>query len=238
MKQENYVPAVYAEKPTGVSGKYTFIRTVQVIDDLVKLGWHPAVMKGNRHSTVARHLVRFRQAGVVGEEVPEIILINSHDGLCSFQLRAGVFRFACSNGLIIAESLFSAISIRHINYSFAQVKAATAEFAQRLPQIMESVENFKGRNLSLGDRFAFAEEAIKLRWPEETPPINIVRFIAPRRGADEGIDLWKVLNVCQEKLLEGRFYDLKGRRIRRLQNVDRIVKVNQGLFKLALEYAA
>ena len=64
MKQENYVPAVYAEKPTGVSGKYTFIRTVQVIDDLVKLGWHPAVMKGNRHSTVARHLVRFRQAGV------------------------------------------------------------------------------------------------------------------------------------------------------------------------------
>ena len=79
---------------------------------------------------------------------------------------------------------------------------------------------------------------IKIEVNPETPPINIVRFIAPRRGADEGIDLWKVLNVCQEKLLEGRFYDLKGRRIRRLQNVDRIVKVNQGLFKLALEYAA
>lgn len=31
-------------------------------------------------------------------EVPEIILVNSHDGSSSYQLLSGFFRFVCSNG--------------------------------------------------------------------------------------------------------------------------------------------
>jgi hypothetical protein len=47
MKQ-NFVPAVYAENPMGVSEKYSFIPTTRVIDDLGQLGWHPEVITGSR----------------------------------------------------------------------------------------------------------------------------------------------------------------------------------------------
>jgi hypothetical protein len=90
MKQ-NFVPAVYAENPMGVSEKYSFIPTTRVIDDLGQLGWHPEVITGSRSNPVAKHLIRFRQSEIVGPETPEIVLVNSHDGLSSFQLKAGIF---------------------------------------------------------------------------------------------------------------------------------------------------
>lgn len=237
MKQD-FVPAIYAERPAGVSEKYSFIPTTQVIEDLGRLDWRPVVMKGNRHSTVSKHLIRFRKAADQGSELPEIVLINSHDGLSSFQLKAGIFRLVCGNGLVIAESLFSAISIKHIHYTFDEVRTAVAEFAAGIPVIMDSVERFKRRDLSIAERLIFAKKALELRWPEKTPSIDLARFLAPRRAADHGIDLWRTLNVCQEKLLCGRFYDTSGYKIRALTNVDRTVKLNQSLYELGLEFAA
>ncbi|EBA7968526.1 DUF945 domain-containing protein, partial [Salmonella enterica] len=35
-----------------------------------------------------------------GKEVPEIILLNSHDGSSSYQMVPGLFRFICTNGLV------------------------------------------------------------------------------------------------------------------------------------------
>lgn len=237
MKQE-YIPAVYAEGPVGVSDKYSFIPTTQVIQDLEKLGWQPAVIKGNRRNPVAKHLIRFRSQALSGPEVPEIVLVNSHDGLSSFQLKAGVFRVVCGNGLIVAESLFAAISIRHIHYTFSAVRAAVSEFAEQIPVISESVERLKQRHLSVGERLVFAKKAIELRWPENPPPVDFARFLSPRRGADQGIDLWRTLNVSQEKLLQGGFYDQRGSKVRALTNVERTVKLNQSLFGLAMDLVA
>jgi len=45
------------------------------------------------------------QARGIDSLVPEIVLTNSHDGYASFQLMAGVFKFVCSNGMIVADSL-------------------------------------------------------------------------------------------------------------------------------------
>ncbi|AFM11208.1 DUF932 domain-containing protein [Turneriella parva] len=237
MKQQ-LVPAVYAERPIGVSSKYTFIPTVRLIDDLQTLGWYPATIIGNRHSDVAKHLIRFRRLDISGDEVPEIVMVNSHDGLSSFRLMAGVFRLVCGNGLIIAESLFSAISIRHISYSYESVQYAVSEFVEKLPGLMHSVERFKSRELKIAERLVFAKSALLLRFPEKLPDIDLARFLAPRRPSDAGEDLWRTLNITQEKLLNGRFYDRSGNKIRPLRNVDRTVKLNQALFDLANSFAA
>jgi len=237
MKQ-SFVPAVYAENPMGVSEKYSFIPTTRIIDDLGQLGWHPEVITGSRSNPVAKHLIRFRQSEIVGPETPEIVLVNSHDGLSSFQLKAGIFRVVCGNGLVIAESLFSAICIRHIHYTFDAVQAAVAEFADGIPVILESVERFKKRELNIAERLIFAKSALQLRWPDNPPPVNLTRFLGPCRLEDQGIDLWRTLNIVQEKLLNGRFYVENGTKVRALSNVDRVVKLNQSLFELALEYAA
>ncbi|MDN2056622.1 DUF945 domain-containing protein, partial [Escherichia coli] len=40
-----------------------------------------------------------------GQHVPEIILLNSHDGSSSYQMLPGYFRAICTNGLVCGQSL-------------------------------------------------------------------------------------------------------------------------------------
>ncbi|MEK2517414.1 DUF932 domain-containing protein, partial [Providencia stuartii] len=47
-----------------------------------------------------KHLLRLRREGqITSQQVPEIILLNSHDGSSSYQMLPGMFRFVCQNGL-------------------------------------------------------------------------------------------------------------------------------------------
>ena len=47
-----------------------------------------------------------------GKQVPEIILLNSHDGSSSYQMLPGLFRSVCQNGLICGES-FGEVRVPH-----------------------------------------------------------------------------------------------------------------------------
>jgi hypothetical protein len=50
-------------------------------------------------------MLRLRREGqITGKQVPEIILLNSHDGSSSYQMLPGLFRSVCQNGLICGES--------------------------------------------------------------------------------------------------------------------------------------
>jgi hypothetical protein len=60
------------------------------------------------HSGFQRHMVRFQRRDVVaevGDYAPEVILLNSHDRSSGYQLHAGLFRFVCRNGMMVAHSL-------------------------------------------------------------------------------------------------------------------------------------
>nr|QTX14453.1 UPF0380 proteins YafZ and homologs [Klebsiella pneumoniae] len=60
-----------------------------------------------------KHMVRLRREGTnKGTEVPEIILLNSHDGSSSYQMIPGMFRFVCTNGLVCGTS-FGEIRVPH-----------------------------------------------------------------------------------------------------------------------------
>ncbi|MGF6755119.1 hypothetical protein P3T16_002514 [Paraburkholderia sp. GAS42] len=46
-----------------------------------------------------KHMLRLRHAKqITGDEANEIVLLNSHDGMSSYQMLAGVLRFVCQNG--------------------------------------------------------------------------------------------------------------------------------------------
>jgi hypothetical protein len=50
-------------------------------------------------------MLRLRREGqITGKQVPEIILLNSHDGSSSYQMLPGLFREVCQNGLICGET--------------------------------------------------------------------------------------------------------------------------------------
>jgi len=40
------------------------------------------------------------------DAVPEVYFLNSHDGTSAYQLRMGIFRVVCTNGLIVSRGAF------------------------------------------------------------------------------------------------------------------------------------
>ena len=90
-------PLVFADAPTNpdVSGKYLFVNTETIIDDLAKLGWLP-VQAAQRKARKAegtifsKHMVAFQNPNIKitssdgDDSYPRILLTNSHDGMQSF----------------------------------------------------------------------------------------------------------------------------------------------------------
>jgi hypothetical protein len=247
-------PSVFSEKPSeDVSSKYTHIPTERVIDDMELLGWKPIEakeVKARKLSTKGfqKHLLIFRNDDVVingkdGDTVfPQILLTNSHDGKNAFTFQAGLYRLVCSNGLVIADTQFEDVKMRHMGYTFEDLQVLIKEMVEKLPLTVESMNQMKAKELEQEQILAFAKEAINTRFTEKE--INRIEidwnsFIEPVRKEDTGKDLWSVFNVVQEKLIEGDFeYRVGGkpRKAREIKNFKQDMKINKELFELALDY--
>ena len=247
-------PSVFSERPSeDVSSKYTHIPTERVIDDMELLGWKPIEakeVKARKKSTKGfqKHLLVFRNDDVVingkdGDTVfPQILLTNSHDGKNAFTFQAGLFRLICENGLVIADTQFEDVKMRHMGYTFEDLQVLIKEMVEKLPLTVESMNQMKAKELEQEQILAFAKEAINTRFTEKE--INRIEidwdsFIEPVRKEDTGKDLWSVFNVVQEKLIEGDFeYRMGGkpRKAREIKNFKQDMKINKELFELALDY--
>ena len=82
-------PSIYAHGPmAGVSSRYTFVPTTQIVEGLREHNWVPVLAEQQRIRTEARrgfqkHLIRFRRAEqmqTLDEWNVELVLVNSHDG--------------------------------------------------------------------------------------------------------------------------------------------------------------
>ena len=95
-------PSVFAETPwEGTSLKYRFFPTVHVVEGLMQQGFLPVRAQQSRtriegKGDFTKHLLRFRHASMaasaVDSTVPEIVLVNSHDGSSSYHLSLGLYR--------------------------------------------------------------------------------------------------------------------------------------------------
>ncbi|MCI5424803.1 DUF932 domain-containing protein [Escherichia coli] len=108
----HHVPGIFGEeKHTSRSQNYTYIPTITVLESLQREGFQPFFACQTRVRDPGRrgytkHMLRLRRAGEInGEHVPEIILLNSHDGTSSYQMLPGYFRFVCQNGCVCGQSL-------------------------------------------------------------------------------------------------------------------------------------
>ena len=251
---KSLAPSVFSDKPSeDVSSKYTHIPTERVIDDMELLGWKPIEakeVKARKLSTrgFQKHLLVFRNDDVVingkdGDTVfPQILLTNSHDGKNAFTFQAGLYRLVCENGLVIADTQFEDVKMRHMGYTFEDLQVLIKEMVEKLPLTVESMNQMKAKELEQEQILAFAKEAINTRFTEKE--VNRIKidwdaFIEPVRKEDEGNDLWSVFNVVQEKLIEGDFdYTIggKARKAREIKNFKQDMKINNELFELALDY--
>jgi len=252
-------PLAFAETPTNpeVSGKYLFVNTETIVDDLDKLGWQPvqaAQRKSRGKSTIfSKHMVAFQNPGIKikgsdgDDSYPRIIMTNSHDGMQAFKFSVGIYRLVCSNGLVIADEEFSDFKIKHKGYSFEELRGVVNDAVADLPNKVEVLNTMKQRILTEDEKAKLALDAMLVRagiapGSEKAKEFNyddatIEDILQPKRSADEGDDLWRVFNVIQEKITQGDFHaaltGAKVRKVRKIKSFEKDLKVNKELFKLA-----
>ena len=134
----HHVPGIFGEdKHTSRSQNYTYIPTITVLESLQREGFQPFFACQTRvrdpdRREYTKHMLRLRRAGeITGQHVPEIILLNSHDGTSSYQMLPGYFRFVCQNGCVCGQSL-------------GEVRVPDAHEALIARQDFELVQRIKG----------------------------------------------------------------------------------------------
>jgi hypothetical protein len=193
-----------------------------------------------RDPQYARHIVRLRQlreSVTLVDAVPEIVLINSHDGTSSYTMHAGLFRPVCCNGLLMRIADIGFVRLAHRNVLVGEVVRSALELAARFDGMQMICEAMAARDLSLGERQSFASKALQLRY-EGHAPIEPDRLLGVRRQADEGSDLWRVYNRVQENLLRGGLpgRSQSGRQVstRAIGAIREDVRINLALWNLAV----
>ena len=242
-------PSIFAAGPmSGVSGRYTFVPTARIVTGLQEMNWGPVDVEEQRIRIEARrgfqkHLLRFRrreQMETLDEWNVELVLVNSHDAGCAYQLHAGIYRRICSNGLVISDGGFSALRFRHAGLEPEAVVQASLRLIEFMPKVGEQVQRFRNHALDARDTLRFAEQALLLRYPSvEEAPIEAETLLKARRPEDEGTSLWQVLNRAQQSLIQGGVSDWhrdkrnKLRSVRAIRGIDSKVTLNKGLWGLA-----
>jgi Domain of unknown function (DUF932) len=248
-------PSIFARQPyEAMSPRYKFVGTDGVLDIMDGLGFRPvlAVQGKTRKEEkrgYTRHFVRLRHIDHLtnpsGQEIPEIVLENSHDGTAAYRLHAGIWRFICSNGLLIASANFGSISVKHAGGRDFEnrIIEATRQIVEHTPAAFETVERWKGIILTRPRQIEMAKLAFDLKPIEGVRPAAL---LTARREEDytdgEGNrDLYRTLNVLQENCLQGGVQGINPRgrktRTRSIRSVTATINLNRELWRIAEQVA-
>lgn len=249
-----YVPSLAAtEAHESRSERYTYIPTIDVLRGLDKEGFKifSVAQCKTRHPDRAdftKHMIRMRRADAtpINGYVPEVVLINSHDGSSSYRMFSGIFRFICSNGMIVPESMFNDVRVMHKGNVVDNVIEGAYRVVEQFDRVTGKVEDMRAVNLDDREARALASAAIPLRFDVaegEPLPVSPDQVLTMRRFADKGSDLWTVTNRIQENLVRGGLNTVRiganGRRniraSRAVTGIDGNVKLNQAILALADE---
>jgi hypothetical protein len=268
-----YAPSAFAtEAHESRSARYTYIPTSVIIEGMMREGFQPFKAAQSRSriagkAEFTKHLIRFRHPDYsvlkVGDSVPEVVLINSHDGTSAYKLSAGLYRLVCSNGLMVADSTVMSMAVHHKGNIVQQVIEGSFQIVQQSNVALGKVDEWNQLALTSGEQGAFAEAAHELRFADAegaiATPITAAQLLAPRREDDAAAgfqrwntrnnapkpDLWHTLNVVQENVIKGGLHgvqrgtDDRGRATRRnvttreVKGIDQDVKLNRALWMLA-----
>ncbi|ELN2579123.1 DUF945 domain-containing protein [Enterobacter kobei] len=240
-----HVPSVFGEDKHGSrSPSYTYIPTITLLENLQREGFQPFFACQSRvrdpdRREHTKHMLRLRRAGQINDQqVPEIIILNSHDGASSFQLLPGIFRSVCTNSLVCGQS-FGEIRVPHRGNVVERVIEGAYEVLDIFDRVEEKREAMESLLLPPPAQQAFAKAALAYRFGEEHHPVTESQILTPRRYEDRQDDLWTVYNRIQESLLKGGLSGrtAKGKRIhtRAVNGIDGDIKLNRALWVMAEE---
>ncbi|HGM7740624.1 MULTISPECIES: DUF932 domain-containing protein [Enterobacteriaceae] len=238
-----FVPSVFSEdKHTSRSDRYSYIPTITLLENLQREGFEPffacqSRVRDPERREHTKHLLRLRRAGQInGQHVPEIIILNSHNGASSFQLLPGIFRSVCTNSLVCGQS-FGEIRVPHRGDIVGKVIEGAYEVLSVFDRVEEKRDAMQSLRLPPPAQHALAEAALTYRFGEEHQPVTATQILTPRRYEDRQDDLWTIYNRIQESLLKGgmsgRTAQGKRTHTRAINGIDGDVKLNRALWVMA-----
>lgn len=272
-------PSIFANEPwEGMTERYKFVPTIKVVDLLRDKGFLPvkATQSNCRipgKAEFTKHMIRFRheehhKLAVEAiqrksthlhdvrwndkdlPEIPEIVLVNSHDGTSAYNLTAGMYRQICANGLIVSTGNIDNISVRHSGRSYeefgAKIIEGTFHILNETPKALEQINQWKHISLTKEQQAIFANHANEVKPLPEG--INPLKLLTSRRYEDNvnqetgERDLYTTFNVIQENMIRGGVRGLNADNTRRVRSrevkaIDANLKVNKILWSLTDQIA-
>ena len=248
-------PSVFATSPwQGCGPKYRFVPSIEVLGMMADQGFHPIMAHQSRSripgkGVFTKHLIRLRHADHLDTghhaEVPELVLVNSHDKTSAYKIFAGIMRIVCTNGLIACSEDYGSFSLRHSGSRSLhdQIIETTGEVIGVTRKAFDDIREWKGISLNRPQQLAFAESALELRGAGTIEPAALLQ---PRRQADAGNpdgtrDIFATMNTVQEHLIKGGVQGKAstGRRMttKPVKAIDADLKTNRALWMLASKMA-
>lgn len=227
------------------SARYGFISSAEIVERCAQEGWALAASQNaaprKREQSFAKHMLDLRHPDLpaVRGAVPRLIVVNSHDGTSSCRIMSGMFRFVCSNGLVVGN-VNESVAMRHSTDAATEVLHRVRAMAQSTQQMYRSVEHWSRKELTREQRYEFARFASMLRWgdPHRFQPEDILEV---RRAEDDKGDVWATFNRLQENTMRGGMQGLsrsgRAATARPLSDITRSVEYNAALWRLAEEVA-
>lgn len=234
------------------SEHYAFISTMQPVNVLREMGWEVSHV-AQQHVRLAekkgfqRHALKFMRTGqsqalTVGQTIPQLVLVNSHEGSAAFRFFLGLFEVRCTNGLMIERGALTETRVLHRGYTDEKVALGMQTVLPQIPAVLSQVEMWKSLKLEEPEVKAFAEAAIELRWDSESETYVNPKYVSqPRWKGQEEDSLYNVFNRVQEGLLRGGMYarnkegiQTKARAVKSLAENERL---NKALWSLSSKMA-
>ncbi|WP_426575597.1 DUF932 domain-containing protein (plasmid) [Xenorhabdus stockiae] len=241
-KLMQYVPSIFSEdKHESRSERYTYIPTIKLLDNLRKEGFQPFYacqtrVRDSEKRGHTRHMLRLRREDeILKDDVPEIILLNSHDGSSSYQMIPGLFRFVCNNGLVCGET-FGDIRVPHKGDVVGQIIEGAYSVVDMFENIKDSRDEMRGIQLNQDAQIAFAESVLEYKYDNHVPVLP-ESILSSRRREDNGNDLWTTYQRVQENIIKGgvrgRTAQGKKTKTRAVSGITGDIKLNNAMWSLA-----
>lgn len=213
---KSQAPAAFMNSPhERVSERYNFLPTTEIMKDLDKNGWVPITArqtKPYKHKdeiNYVSHLISFAPKDMVrsitpSDTIPQLILLNNHQGYHSARVFMGLVRVICSNGLVRKEVTAVDVRLTHYKEQF-ESREFIIECMNNYSEVLTDIKSYQKIKLTDDKKIEFAKFMMKAIHKDDykNKEFNFDNIILPLRTGDQKNDLWTVFNIMQEKIIKG-----------------------------------
>lgn len=221
-------------KLESVTDKYRFIPTGEFIRDVEANGYSLVAKYGPRRG-LGMHSMVFSHPSLPklpGFEM-RLLATNSHDGSAAFRLHLQAYVLVCKNGLVTWSNT-TAARVIHVGYAADKVKIALDTATAHIDKTLAQIKALQSRTVTEEQFAAFLLWAQELR---DAKPLFLPALAKVKYSEQAPNTAWNVFNRVQDRLINGG-YTTQGQRARRARSITNVreqVRINQTLWKIAIE---